>query len=411
MPTKINSESPKASRLKVGSTSFSIYPNLNSFTLSWFEHGKRFRKTFPSIKQAKQHARQVKALESPDQEILTGNELNEYRAAIDILNSYAHTQDSSDRLRLDTLVGEAISSRKQAPEQFTAKTTGDIWEELYKSKKDLGKSEKTLTTLRMVLSFTEMFPEYIHEVTEQDILEYNTSLFTGRAPRTIYNYQSCLIEFFNYAQMMKYIPYGDHVANILKKKSIRSKKGVEEVELWNVDLLPSLMNSAAQWKCKTDRKEVVIMVALAAFAACRVCEISRMTWEDNVIWKTKYLRIPAAVSKNNKAHRKVPISPTLEAWLRYAGADEYSTGPITASTSKKYISKRLMENSKAVDHDHVRNGYRHTCISAWLASGVEIGFASLMSDNSPAIIKSNYLGEITKEEGEQWHSIMPPTKK
>ena len=68
-----------------------------------------------------------------------------------------------------------------------------------------------------------------------------------------------------------------------------------------------------------------------------------------------------------------------------------------------------MENSNATEVSHVRNGYRHTCISAWLASGVEIGFASLMSDNSPAIIKSNYLGEITKEEGEQWHNTMPPT--
>ena len=77
MSAKTSKESPRIPRLKIGATMFSIYPNLNSFTLAGIENGKRIRKTFPTIKQAKQHARSVKMTNLPDQLILSGNELND----------------------------------------------------------------------------------------------------------------------------------------------------------------------------------------------------------------------------------------------------------------------------------------------------------------------------------------------
>jgi len=410
MPTKTKKDSHKIERLKVGSTSFSIYPNNGSFTLAWSANNKRIRKTFKTLKEAKAAARKTKITKQRDAVTLTGRELNEYKAAVDLLNSFARIKDSPDRLRIDTLINEAVTNRQKQPDEFTPKSTVAIWDELKQNKKDLNRCKSTIGGLNMILPFTEMFPFDIHEITEQEILEWNTSIIAGRAPRTVYNYQAKIIEFFNYAQMMKYLPYGNHAANILQKKAIRSKKGVEEVELWDIDLLPTLLKTASGMRCKTKNKEVVIMIALAAFAACRVCEISRMTWENNFIWKTKYLRIPAAVSKNNKAHRKVAISPTLEAWLRYAGADEDSKGPIAGTDSAKYISKRLEHASKRSGVEHVANGHRHTCISSWVATGVEMGEAALRSDNSVAMIKSNYLGEITPEEGEKWLSTMPPCK-
>jgi len=409
MPIKKKKDSSNIERLKVGSTSFAIYPNNGSFTLAWSAYGKRIRKTFKTVKEAKIEARKTKITKERNSVTLTGRELNEYKTAVDLLNSFALMKDSPERLRIDTLINEALSNRKKQPEEFTPKSTVDIWRELYQNKKDLNRAQSTISGLNMVLSFTEMFPFDIHEITEQDILEWNTSIISGRAPRTVYNYQARIIEFFNYSQMMKYLPYGSHVANILTKKAVRSKKGVEEVHLWNIESLPTLLKTASRMRCKSKNKDVVIMIALAAFAGCRVSEISRITWENNVIWKTGYLRIPASVSKNNKAHRKVAISPTLEAWLRYAGADEDSRGSIAGTTSAKYVSKRLEATSKRSGLDHVSNGYRHTCISSWVATGVQIGEVGLRSDNSPSIIKSNYLGEITKEEGEQWHNTMPPT--
>lgn len=126
MPTKTKSESPKVGRLKVGSTSFSIYPNLNSFTLSWFEHGKRNRKTFPTIKQAKEHAREIKRLKDPDQLILSGKDLNEYKAALDVVNNYAYKFDLDERPRMDMLIQEAIKSKLERGDDFTPKLTGDV---------------------------------------------------------------------------------------------------------------------------------------------------------------------------------------------------------------------------------------------------------------------------------------------
>lgn len=398
------------SRHKLGSTNYSIYRNKNSFTVSYFQFGRRIRKTYKTLTEAKDQAKKLK-YQTEDEKHLVGQDLNEYRACIDILDDYANLHDLPDRPRMDTLINEAILARKKNHDDFVPKTTLAIWEELKTHKKSLNRSKSTVRGLNMVKPFCEMFPFEIHEITEQDVLEWNTSIIiAGRAPRTVYNYQAKVIEFFNYAQMMRYLPYGDHVANILQKKAIRSKRGVEEVQLWDLELLPTIFETASRMRCKTANKEVVIMVALAAFAGCRTCEISRMTWEQNVIWKTKYLRIPAAVSKNNKAHRKVAISPTLEAWLRYAGADENSKGPIAGTNSAQYVAKRLLSASERSGFEHVANGHRHTCISSWVATGVEIGQAALRSDNSPGIIKSNYLGEITEEEGHQWLETMPPGK-
>lgn len=408
MSSKQKKDSNKIKRLKIGSTTFSIYPNNKSYILYYKENGKSIRRTYKTIKKAKLAAKKTKITKQRDSITLTGRELTEYKAAIDLLNSFARTKDSPDRLRIDTLINEAVANRKKQPEEFTPKSTVAIWEELKKNKKDLNRNKTTIRGLNMILSFTEMFPFDIHEITEQEILEWNTSIIAGRAPRTVYNYQARIIEFFNYAQMMKYLPNGSHAAHVLQRNAIRSKKGVEEVELWDIERLPTLLKTASGMKCKTANKEVVIMIALSAFAGCRVCEISRMTWENNCLWKTKYLRIPASVSKNNKAHRKVAISPTLEAWLRFAGADENSTGPIAGTDSARYVSKRLAAASARSAVEHVDNGHRHTCISAWVASGVQIGEAALRSDNSPSIIKSNYLGEITPEEGEEWLSTMPP---
>ena len=398
--------STNSPRFKVGSTVFSIYKNSKSFTLAWVDSVKRNRKTFQTIKLCKEYAKRVKTTNLPRSLTLSGSELNEYSATLDILNDYAHRLDLESRPRIDTLVQEAVNQREQSNKLIQHKTTGEILNELIAHKKALRRSKSTLLALNPLRDFVDQYPQFIDDVAEQDILAWNSKIIPGRSQRTVYNYQAVVLELFNYAQIMGYLPEGKNAANILTKKAIRAKKGVEEVELWDCEHLPKLFKAASNMKTKSSFKDVTIMVALAALAGCRIHEIAKMQWQ-HVLWKTGYLKVPAYISKNNKANRRVPMSDSLRAWLVYAGGGEDSIGPIASSTSQKYISKQLESVSRNAELKHVRNGYRHTCISAWLACGHEIGHVAMICDNSPAVIKSNYLGEITKEEGEEWHSIMP----
>tara|TARA_R100001443_G_scaffold3258_1_gene10337 strand:+ start:3035 stop:4270 length:1236 start_codon:yes stop_codon:yes gene_type:complete len=409
MTKKLDNEPFVIDRLKIGSTKFSIYSNNKSYTLVWYENGRRIRKTFKTIDEAKRQARTAKATKSNNTLSLSGKELNEYRATLDILNSYANMCDLPERPRIDTLIQEAITIRKQKPDNYTVKTTSEVFEELKAQKITNGCTRQTILDMGCLKSFINMYPSYIHEISNQDVIEWNNLIAKGKAERTRANYQNALINLFNYAQNMEYLPDGKHSAHVLKKAGLKAKKGVAEVKLWGINEWERIINKSLELKSVGENKRVTIMVALAGLAGLRTSEIARMVWSD-VLWDTKYIRVPAHKSKNNKAHRRIPLSPSLEAWLRLAGGAEESTGSMTKVKDRSYVTERIVQTTKRAGLEHINNGLRHSCISAWIAQGNEIGTVSNWADNSPAIIRSNYLGEITQEDGERWHSIMPPRR-
>lgn len=415
MPPKTKSESPKVSRLKVGSTSFSIYPNLNSFTLSWFEHGKRNRKTFPTIKQAKEHAREIKRLKDPDQLILSGKDLNEYKAALDVVNNYTHKFDLDERPRMDMLIQEAIKSKLERGDDFTPKLTGDVYDLWVKQKSANNRAKKTLDDCTRVKRFISAFPCYIHEITEDEIIEWNNNLrkLNGKkyAERSKYNFQAGVIGFFNYAKMFKYLPNRPHAAEILN--NVKARRGVEEIGVWQPDQYRLMLNeSLKEWSVGTKVKRLTLWIAIGGMAGLRIAEISRMEWE-HILWKTDYIRVPSLNSKNKKTHRKVPICPALRSWMKLALEDvdyENMTGEMFPH-SEQYVGERISKFVKRkLKMKYVENGLRHTCISSWVAQGLGEYQAAFWAGNSGDSVKSNYVGEFTKEEGEEWHNIMPPHK-
>ena len=78
--------------------------------------------------------------------------------------------------------------------------------------------------------------------------------------------------------------------------------------------------------------------------------------------------------------------------------------------SEQFVSERIIKVvKKKLKMKYVENGLRHTCISSWVAQGLGEYQAAFWAGNSGNSVKSNYVGEFTKEEGEEWHNIMPPT--
>lgn len=413
MSVKTSKESSRIPRLKIGSTTFSIYPNLNSFTLAWIENGKRIRKTFPSIKLAKEHARSVKITNLPDQLTLSGNELNEYKAALDVINNYAYKFDLDERPRMDMLIQEAISSRHDKGEDFTPKTTKEVFDLWVDQKKTNGCTQQTILDCNRAKGFIEMYPDYIHQITEGDVMDWNNKLSKTYKERTRYNFQSCILNLFNYARDFKYLPNKPHAAEILNKGNVKARKGVQEIGVWRADDFEAmLVESLKMGAVGTKIKKVTLMVAIGGFAGLRIAEIARMEWE-HILWKTNYIRIPAMNSKNKTKHRRVPMCDALIKWIRLAIKDakaEELTGRLFPHPVR-YVTERIVELcKKRLGLNYVENGLRHTCITSWVAQGHGEHQAAFWAGNSGETVKSNYLGEFTKEEGEKWHSIMPPHK-
>ena len=410
MSNKPQSKSFVINRLKIGSTTYSIYKNNGSYTLYYSENGKKIRRTFKTVAEAKKAARLTKASKSRKVITLSGAEVNEYRACLDIINTYTRLSDLDQRPRIDTLVQEALTLRRQRGQAFIAKSTAQVYEELKQQKISNGCSKQTILDMNCLKSFIKMFPGNISDLTNQDIIEWNNKAGRGKASRTKANYQNALINLFNFAQNMEYLPDGTHAAHVLKKKGLKAKKGVAKVEIWSPDDWVKIINKSLEMRCLGTVNKVTVMVAMAGFAGLRTSEIARLNWED-ILWDTKYIRVPAHKSKNNKSHRRVPMSAELESWLRLAGGSEENSGSMVNVKDRSYVTERIVQTVKAAKLKHIPNGLRHSCISAWIAQGNEIGTVSFWADNSPAIIRSNYLGEITKENADAWHSVLPPTDK
>lgn len=402
-------------RHKLGSINYSIYRNKNSFTVSYFQFGRRIRKTYKTLSEAKGQAKKLK-YQTEDEKHLVGQELNEYRACIDILDVYANLHDLADRPRMDIIINEALLARKQNHETFTPKTTQEVYDLWTNQKTADGRSSRTLEDCTRAKRFVTMFPGYMHEITEEQIIDWNNNLrkLNGKkyAERSKYNFQATIIGFFNYARRFKYLPNQAHAAEILN--NVKARKGVEEIGVWQPEQFRDMLyESIKMWSAGTKVKRVTLWVAIGGMAGLRISEISRMQW-DHILWKTNYIRIPSLNSKNKKTHRKVPICPALRAWMEYALKDvdhENMTGEMFPH-SESYVTERISDLVKnKLKMDYVENGLRHTCITSWVAQGHGEYQAAFWAGNSGDAVKSNYLGEYTKEEGEEWHSIMPAAEK
>lgn len=216
-----------------------------------------------------------------------------------------------------------------------------------------------------------------------------------RAPVTRKNYQNGIKQFFNRCKRWGYLSR-DKATAMDAMETV--KTGGSEVKLWPVHSLSVILEHVSKGQARYRAA-----VAIAALAGLRITEVARLQWQD-VLWDAGYIRVPVKSSKNNKSRRTVPISPALRAWLEPVRKE---SGPLTKARYERYVVEHIPKLSRAAGLDHVPNGYRHTCISVWLATGELIGEVSEWCDNSPEKIRSNYRGELTKERAEIWLNTFP----
>ncbi|MGH8019196.1 MAG: hypothetical protein ACREIA_13060 [Opitutaceae bacterium] len=145
---------------------------------------------------------------------------------------------------------------------------------------------------------------------------------------------------------------------------------------------------------------LVPFYALCLFAGIRPCirngEILKLRPED-IRLDTGVIHIEPEVSKV-RMKRNVTIQPNLAAWLRAYPLAEFPLIPRNIQDRRAAIAKRFN-----LSHDIMR----HTFISMFVAKFRSMGEAALQAGNSESIIRKHYLDLKTKEEAEEFFSIMP----
>ncbi len=140
--------------------------------------------------------------------------------------------------------------------------------------------------------------------------------------------------------------------------------------------------------------------ALCLFAGIRpsvLCgEIAKLR-PEHVRLDTGVIHIEPEVSKV-RMKRLVTIQPNLAAWLRAYPLERYPIIPINVAKARRKIFVHF-----GLTHDVLR----HTFISMFVSKFRSMGEAALQAGNSESIIRKHYLDLKSKEEAEQFFTILP----
>ena len=145
---------------------------------------------------------------------------------------------------------------------------------------------------------------------------------------------------------------------------------------------------------------LVPFIALCLFAGIRpdlyVGEISKLE-PKHVRLDTGVITIEPEVSKV-RMKRTVAIQPNLAAWLRAYPLESFPIWPRGFKRLRLAFRKKFN-----LSHDILR----HTFISMHVGKFRSLGEAALQAGNSESIIKKHYLDLKTREEAEEFFSILP----
>ena len=214
----------------------------------------------------------------------------------------------------------------------------------------------------------------------------------GPSLKTFNNRRGVLSTFFKFAFRQDWI-----TANPVEKTPhhrIKHRRGSATTITAQqaADLMSHVENS--------DAGALVPYFALCLFAGIRPCpvwgEMSKLR-PEHVRLDIGVIHIEPEVSKV-RMKRQVTIQPNLAAWLRAYPLDRFPIRPMNV----RRIRRKVFDAFE-LTHDVLR----HTFISMFVAKFRSMGEAALQAGNSESIIGKHYLDLKSKEEAEQFFSILP----
>jgi integrase len=195
-------------------------------------------------------------------------------------------------------------------------------------------------------------------------------------------------EFFGFARRQGFLPRSEPTAPEALKPG---KQGDTDVGILTPGQMERLLRAASPG--------LMAPLAIGGFAGLRVAEIMRLDWSA-VDLNRRIIELRAAQAKT-ASRRIVPITDNLAAWLAPV---KQPSGPIV----DRWAVLKLQRLARKLGIPWPHNALRHSFISYRIAVVQSAAQVALEAGNSPAIIFKHYRELVTKDEADKWFGIMPP---
>jgi len=382
-------------------------------TLVYIEAGRRVRKAFSDLADAKAEAEvvleklasgqsKVLQLMSTDREsyLIAQKELEaigvplhmvakEYRSAAEILRGKGSLLDAA-----------RFYIRHGAPD-LPKKTIPEVVAELIEAKTQDSLSAVYVEDISLRLGwFSKAFTGQIAEVTTRQIDTWLRAREGG--PRSRNNCARAITTLFRFARKMGYLPSDRSTA----ADSLARARVVETgIEVFTPAEIRRMLTRLQKY-----RPEFVPFVAIGAFAGLRTAEIKRLDWSE-IRLDEEFIHVSAKKSKTGQ-RRLVPNQPNLAACLL---PYRKPTGPVCPIQKVQTIlpamvrTKITRSDGTVIDPgiEWKHNGLRHSYGSYRLPIAKSAAEVALEMGNTPAMIFRHYRELVTFKQAEEYWRISP----
>ncbi|MHA3774460.1 tyrosine-type recombinase/integrase [Verrucomicrobiota bacterium sgz303538] len=412
--------------VKVGSTRIPIYftptGDRERYTVAYYEAGKRKRKVFDDLLEAKAEATNIATKLARGQNIvleLSATDRESYALAVDALRPFG--------IPLHVAIAEFIEARKALPDGCTL--TGAVESFAQRHRGSAGKrlvaevvaeflaaregevGDRQFNDLRVHLAplppkpraragkkkrmqpFADRFRGSIGAITAADIDKWLSDVGGGTKRRN--NVRASVVGMFGWAQRKGYLPRDTKTeAEMSERGRYRNKKAQI--------LTPEQLTELVQ----IEDEEARLYFILGAFTGVRSAELLRLKWEA-IHYETGMIVLGVEITKNG-TERTVPIHPGLALWL---APYRKHKGSIFSRSKAENVALRF---GREIVKPWVPNGLRHSYGSFRLAQTNSKETVSYEMGNSPAMVERHYKAiktpdgrVVTSSLAEAWFSVSP----
>lgn len=377
-------EYPKVFKNKYGKVSVYHYVQngkWSSYKIIWRLGKKSFQERRPTAELADERAKEILEQLSQGEEVLSRMDKEK------IAYYVTCEQMLAGRITMMELI------RRYLKEDEKITSSADLMDCISKymaSMKARGLSRAHMEPVKSrLLKFSRAMPENLFAITVAKANEYLEGI---ENLTTRFNERVVLIRFFTWCRDNGILPRGNK--HVLELTDVPNKKW-KEPEIIKPDDLAKVL-----WNAKNIYPEIVVPVALGAFAGLRRAEIERLRPSD-IDLARGIITISADVTKTNQ-RRIITISDTLQAWL-----EDFLPG--TQSFSDVSYKYKILRCVRHVGAFWPTNGLRHSYVSYRVQADRDMKAVAHECGHSIEVLQRHYRCLCTPEAAEKWFDILPET--
>lgn len=386
------------------------------FVVTWQEHGKKKKKSFPWTQGGLDEAKALN--ETLKKEVKKygaefGNITTDEKVALDYIRQYIKEAQSNGFAHslASEIVKDGLQKRKTTSLPFTELAR------LYFNNELMRETDGVLTEYAETVSkrlFNHICPVFrnkpAHTITKEEVLDFLNALKGKNGNRasaeTRRQYLIIIKKVFSYA-----IQEGIHpdAYNPVAKLFVPKPSRKQEPEILTVDEVKTIFSFV---KSNPKYHEFIPILAVGFFCGPRLNERIKMTYRDIFVGGRNEIYIPSENAKTGNARYIYPTK-NFKKWMEYAKRQGISMSPNnflldgnSVKQRRDTHSKFLVALSKETGIKLPKNCIRHTAASfmaeslGWTKSANQLG-------HGINILTKHYRHAVTETEAEDYFNITP----